>query len=317
MAKVLIVGGAGYVGGYVTDLLKSKHEVRVYDDLLYEDTYLKEVEFIRGNILNQKNLIPHLRWADTVVWLAAFVGDPACAVNPGLALDVNFSSLKEVIGLFDAKIIFPSTCSIYGAQDGLLTEDSPPNPLSVYASSKLMAEEVLMRRGNSLIFRLGTLFGVSDNFARLRVDLVVNVLTIRAKLEGVIRVFGGEQYRPLLHVKDVGNALEKHVESDKCGIFNLHCENLTIRQIAEKVLLEVPQASIEYTETSFQDARNYKVSSEKAIFELGFAPQKSVDGGIREVSKLVSSGRVTDFSNPRFTNVEIIRIKEGKNAESQ
>lgn len=194
MAKVLVVGGAGYVGGYVTDLLKSRHQVRVFDDLLYEDTYLKDVEFIRGNILDKTNLLPHLRWADTVVWLAAFVGDPACAVNPGMAHDVNFSSLDQVIGLFDAKVIFPSTCSIYGAQEGLLTEDSPPNPLSVYASSKLQAEKSLMNRGNVLIFRLGTLFGVSDNFARLRVDLVVNVLTIRARLEGVIRVFGGNSF---------------------------------------------------------------------------------------------------------------------------
>lgn len=313
MAKVLIVGGAGYVGGYVTDLLKSNHDVRVYDDLLYEDTYLKEVEFIRGNILNTKNVLPHLRWADTVVWLAAFVGDPACAVNPGVALDVNFSSLNQVIRLFDGKIIFPSTCSIYGAQEGLLTEDSPSNPLSIYASSKSLAEQSLMERGNSLIFRLGTLFGVSDNFARLRVDLVVNVLTIRAKLEGVIRVFGGEQYRPLLHVRDVGHALENHIESDKTGIFNLHCENLTIKQIAEKVLSEVPNTRIEFTDTSFQDARNYRVSSDKAKNELGFAPRHSVDFGIREISQLVSSGRVTNFANPRFTNVEIIRIRNGKN----
>lgn len=107
----------------------------------------------------------------------------------------------------------------------------------------------------------------------------------------------------------MGHALEYHVESDSTGIYNLHCENLTIKQIAEKVLLEVPNTKIEYTDTSFQDARNYKVSSEKAKFELGFSPKYDVDFGIREVSNLVISGRVTDFANPRFTNVETIRLK--------
>lgn len=309
MSKVLIVGGAGYVGGAVTDKLINSHEIIVYDDLLYEDTFLKDVKFVRGNILDFNKLQKLLDWAETVIWLAAYVGDPACAVNPGLTMEVNVNSIKYLSKNFDGKIIFPSTCSVYGAQDGILTEESPVNPLSVYASSKLQAEEILMSRGNSLIFRLGTLYGISDRFARLRVDLVVNVLTIRAKIEGRMQVFGGKQFRPLLHVKDVANALEFHIDSDATGIFNLHSENLTIREIAEMISFQVPNALVEYSEISFQDSRNYQVSSEKSQQVLNFYPQYSVNKGIEELVELIDSGRVTNFANPRFTNVEIIRLR--------
>ena len=315
MIKVLVVGGAGYVGGAVVDRLKGTYDVRVFDNLLYEDTYLKKVDFVRGDILDSKKLQAHLDWAEVVVWLAAFVGDPACAVNPGLTFDVNVGSVRYLADNFDGRIIFPSTCSVYGAQDGLLDEESPTNPLSIYASSKLEAEKLLIEHGNALIFRLGTLFGTSDDYSRLRVDLVVNVLTIRAKIEGVMRVFGGEQFRPLLHVKDVANAIAPNITRSTEGIFNLHAENLTIRNVAERIHKVVPESRIEYTETTFQDSRNYKVSSRKAESLLGFSPHYSVEDGILEIANLVDSGRITDFANPRFTNVEIIRLREKKSHE--
>lgn len=315
MIKVLVVGGAGYVGGAVVDRLKGTYDVRVFDNLLYEDTYLKKVDFVRGDILDSKKLQAHLDWAEVVVWLAAFVGDPACAVNPGLTFDVNVGSVRYLVDNFDGRIIFPSTCSVYGAQDGLLDEESPTNPLSIYASSKLEAEKLLIEHGNTLIFRLGTLFGISDDYSRLRVDLAVNVLTIRAKIEGVMRVFGGEQYRPLLHVKDVANAIAPNVTRSTEGIFNLHAENLSIRNVAERIRKVVPESTIEYTETTFQDSRNYKVSNKKAETLLGFSPQFSVEDGILEIANLVDSGRITDFANPRFTNVEIIRLREKRSHE--
>jgi len=192
-----------------------------------------------------------------------------------------------------------------------LTEESAVNPLSIYASSKLMAEKLLLKHGNALIFRLGTLFGISDNYARLRVDLVVNVLTIRAKLEKRMRIFGGEQFRPLLHVKDVANIMLPHVNSEQCGVFNLHTQNLSIKDVAKAIHLLVPESTIEFTETTFQDSRNYRVSSSKANELLGFEPKITVLDGIKELSALVDSGRITDFSNPRYTNVEIIRLREG------
>jgi nucleoside-diphosphate-sugar epimerase len=315
MLNVLVVGGAGYVGGYVTDLLRKSCNIRVFDNLLYEDTYMKNVDFIRGDILDFNALKPHLMWADSVIWLAAFVGDPACAVNPGLTIDVNVNSVKYLIDNFDGKILFPSTCSVYGAQHGLLTEDSSVAPLSIYAESKLQAEGLLTEHGNAIIFRLGTLFGTSDLFARLRVDLVVNVLTIRAKLERRIQVFGGEQYRPLLHVRDVGEVMAKHLDSPYTGIYNLHSENMSIREIADTICSIVPETNVEFTSTTFQDARNYRVSSKKAASELGFKPNLSVRQGVLELSELVDSGRVTNFANPRFTNAEVIRLRIEANNE--
>ena len=312
MSKVLVVGGAGYVGGAVVDSLRNYHDVRVFDNLLYEDSYLKDVEFVRGDVLDFNLIKPHLNWADTVIWLAAFVGDPACAVNPDLAMDVNYKSTENLIKNFDGRIIFPSTCSVYGAQEGELDENSAVNPLSIYASSKLMAEKLLIQRGNVLIFRLGTLFGISDRYARLRVDLVVNVLTIRAKIEKRMRIFGGEQYRPLLHVQDVANVILPHIDSNQFGVFNLHSENLTIKEVAKAIQQVVPESTIEYTETTFQDSRNYQVSSQKAFNMLGFQPRLKVLDGIKEVAALVDSGRITDFSNPRYTNVEVIRLREAK-----
>src|SRR6185369_372366 len=174
--KVLVVGGAGYIGGAVTDLLaKSNHEYRVYDALLYEESYRKPVDFFYGDIRDRARLLPHLKWADAVVWLAALVGDGACALNPEITTEINQDTVKWLTESFSGRIVFMSTCSVYGAQDGELNESSPLNPLSVYAATKLDAEKYLIER-NAIIFRLGTLFGVGDLFSRIRLDLVVNTL---------------------------------------------------------------------------------------------------------------------------------------------
>lgn len=305
MPNVLVVGGAGYVGGHLVDEATSAgHNVRVYDKLLYEDAYLKDVDFVFGDILDRANLRKHLDWADCVIWLAAFVGDPACALNPELTIKTNVESLKNLVADYKGRIIFPSTCSVYGAQLGLLDEQSPFEPLSIYAESKIQAEKVLLEAPNeTLIFRLGTLFGLSDTYSRLRVDLVLNVLTIRAVREGHMSVFGGQQFRPLLHVRDVATAMVPQIESKATGVFNLHTENLTIIQLAERIQKYVPDASVEITESSFQDARNYMVSSDKARAELGFAPRWSIDDGIVELREAISQNRIPDVGLPRFSNV--------------
>ena len=250
MSKVLVVGGAGYVGGYMVDYTKSfGHDVRVVDNLTYEDEYLKDVEFHYGDILDFKTIQPHLQWADVVIWLAAFVGDPACAINPSLTMKTNVGSVRNLVNSFGGRIIFPSTCSVYGAQESLLDESSPTSPLSLYAESKLEAESIIQASKNSfLIFRLGTLFGLSDRHARLRVDLVLNTLSIRSILEGTMSVFGGNQFRPLLHVRDVATAAIPQIDSKANGIFNLHTENITILELAERIQGIVPGAKIEKTE---------------------------------------------------------------------
>jgi nucleoside-diphosphate-sugar epimerase len=311
MSKVLIVGGAGYVGGYMVDLaVLAGHEVRVVDNLTYEDEYLKHIDFAFGDILDFTTIQPHLKWAEVVVWLAAFVGDPACAINPSLTMKTNVESVRNLVNSFEGRIIFPSTCSVYGAQDTLLDESSPTTPLSLYAESKLQAESILMESKNSLlIFRLGTLFGLSDVHSRLRVDLVLNALTIRAVLEGKMSVFGGNQYRPLLHVRDVATAVLPQIDSQNVGIYNLHTENVTIIELAERIQKILPSTKIEKTEVSFQDARNYRVSSDKARTLLGVSSSWTVDQGIREVVEVIQSKRIKDVTNPRFNNSETLKMQ--------
>lgn len=300
--NILIVGGAGYVGGAVTDLLRSSnHNIRVFDCLLYEEAYRKDVEFIYGDIRDTAKLAPLLQWADAVVWLAAFVGDGACAINPDVSVDTNDKAVKWLSDNYDGRIIFPSTCSVYGAQDGVLTEESATNPLSVYATTKLAAEQHL-RSKNSLIFRLGTLFGVGDQYARIRLDLVVNVLTVVAATRGELTVFGGDQFRPLLHVKDVAHAIVENLETSHTGVFNLHRQNVRIVDVASQIRNHFPDAKIITTEMKFQDARNYRVSSDRAHKQLNWRSRWSIDDGISEVKELIESRRLKDLHNPRYTN---------------
>ncbi|HLK33951.1 MAG TPA: SDR family oxidoreductase, partial [Terriglobales bacterium] len=179
--KVLVVGGAGYLGGAVVDsLLASEHRPRVYDALVYEECYRKPVDFVYGDVRDRERLADQLAWADAVVWLAAVVGDRACALSPAVTTEVNEKSVSWLANNFTGRIVFTSSCSVYGAQNGgILTEHSSLSPLSLYAATKVSAENHLENK-NAIIFRLGTLFGVSDNFCRLRLDLVVNTFVSQA-----------------------------------------------------------------------------------------------------------------------------------------
>jgi len=300
--NVLIVGGAGYVGGALTDLLaRTNHNVRVYDSLLFEEAYRKPVDFVFGDVRDRRLLLEQLQWADVVVWLAALVGDAACALNPDVTVEINENSVQWMSDHFDGRILFLSTCSAYGAQEGLLYEPSSTAPLSVYAETKLQAEGYLANK-NAIIFRLGTLFGVGDLFSRVRLDLVVNILTVKARQLGKVRVYGGEQYRPLLHVRDAALAIAQNLTTHHCGVFNLGAKNVRIVDLAERVRHFIPDVVIERVGTTFEDARNYQVSTEKSETVLGFVPEYTVDEGIQEIRALADSGRLADVDNPRYSN---------------
>jgi nucleoside-diphosphate-sugar epimerase len=309
MANVLITGGAGYVGGWLTDrTAEAGHDVRVYDLLLYEDRYLKDVPFVAGDILDRNRLRAHLDWADAVVWLAALVGDPACALDPVLTRKINLESLDWLCDVFDGRIVFPSTCSVYGAQDEALDETSPTNPLSLYAQAKLEAEQILTaKRPDALVLRLATLAGMGDTYSRIRLDLVVNLLVMRAKLVGELQVFGGAQYRPLLHVRDVASCVVPHLETNAAGIYNLGTENVTIQELAERIAQRAGPAEIQLVETPFQDTRNYRVSFVKAEDELGFHGRFDIDDAIDQIAALIDTGRVKDLSMAAFSNLESLR----------
>jgi len=304
--KVLVVGGAGYIGGALTDELAQRgHTFRVYDSLIYEEAYRKPVDFVFGDIRDRAKLAAELEWADVVVWLAALVGDGACQLNPEVSVELNQDSVKWLAENFAGRIVYLSTCSVYGAQDGVLDESSPVNPLSVYAVTKLAGEGHL-RNSNAIIFRLGTLFGIGDLFSRVRLDLVVNVLTVRAASRGEITVFGGDQFRPLLHVRDVALAVASALEGKQTGIYNLNRQNVRIIDLAYQVRNHFPDLAIHTTEMKFQDARNYRVSSDKARQQLGFVPQHSIDDGIEEIKALVVDGRLRDLGNPRYANHDFL-----------
>ena len=304
--KILVVGGAGYVGGGIVDTLSKKNEITVYDSLIYESAFRKDVNFIYGDIRDYKKINSILHNFDAVVWLAALVGDGACSINPTLTHEITSETVKNLVKNFNGKIIFLSTCSVYGAQEGVLDENSEVNPLSEYASSKLIAEKYL-EESDAIIFRLGTLFGISDQFSRIRLDLVVNILTTKALVDKKMSVFGGDQWRPLLHVKDVANAIEHNISSDTKGIFNLHYKNFKIIEIAEKIKEKIPDVSIETTPLPFQDARNYQVSSDKLKRETGFEASIELTQGIEEMYNLISSNRIKDINDPRYSNQNFLQ----------
>ncbi len=270
--KILVVGGAGYVGGGIVDKLSQEHEVTVYDSLIYETSYRKKVNFILGDIRDTTKLNGILNNFDVVVWLAALVGDGACAINPD----------------------FPNPQII------------DTNPLSEYASSKLKAEEYL-QNANALIFRLGTLFGISDEFSRVRLDLVVNVLTAKALIDKKISVYGGEQWRPLLHVNDVSNAISHCLNTDVSGIYNLHHKNYRIIDIAREIENKVKDVEVEVTPMSFEDARNYQVSSQKLLDETGFEASIELINGVNEIYDLIFHNRIKDITDPRYSNQNFLQ----------
>lgn len=305
MTKILIVGGAGYIGGFVTDLLmeNSYNEITVYDNLMYETRYMKQVNFIYGDVLDTEKLSKIIQDYNIVIWLAAIVGDGACAVNPELTYKNNFESVKWLVDNYKGKIVFTSTCSVYGMNNDLIAEDAIPNPLSAYASTKLKAEQYIIANSNDyLIFRLGTLYGISDAFSRLRFDLVANILTLKAVRGETLNVFGGEQWRPLLHVRDVAYAIEYCLKNNIHGLYNLSECNVRISDLAGVIGNHVSNTKIESTDMKFEDLRNYKVKNDK-ILATGWRPKENLDAGIVEMVKIFQENRVKNFDDPVYSNV--------------
>lgn len=305
--KTLITGGAGYVGGWLTDKLKINHDVTVFDNLLYETRFLKDVNFIKGDIRDTALLSQLLPEYDCVIWLAAIVGDGACAVDPKESKEVNEDSVKWLVDNYQGKIIFTSTCSVYGLNNDLISEDAIPNPLSVYAETKLAAEQYIINNHNNyLIFRLGTLYGTGDSFSRIRLDLVTNILTCKASMGEELSVFGGEQWRPLLHVKDVAEAVNYGLKNDITGLFNLSENNYKIHQIAEHIQNIIPAAKVKFTDLKFEDLRNYKVQNNK-ILATGWEPSYTLEIGIKEIKKIVEENRIIDIKDPIYSNEAFLK----------
>lgn len=314
MEKILVVGGSGYIGGLTCDyLLRDGFEVTVYDNLLYENRYLKNISFIYGDVRDTEKLLEVSKNFNVIVLMAALVGDPACSVNHKLTEEINFKAIKDFCEVVspDKHLIFMSTCSVYGAQEGILDEKSNTNPLSSYASTKLAAEKYILKN-NGTIFRLGTVFGLGDTYSRLRMDLVVNVLTMKAVREGIITINGGEQWRPIIAVKDIAEYVVEAVKKKPEGIFILSKENVLIKDLGERIKKIIPNTKINYTEISFQDARNYKVNNSKSLDIFDYKPQISVEEEVKRMVKIFTENRISDPEDKVYHNGAFLKNKQDK-----
>jgi len=321
---VLVTGGAGYVGSHLTrKLLADGFRVRILDNFLYGDHGIADlgsdprVEIQRGDICNIRDVAHAVQGVQGVVALAAVVGDPACEVDPRETMTINFESTRC---LLDAcreagvqRLVFASSCSVYGANgDELLREESHLNPVSLYARTRIMSEEVLLQeRGpvEVIILRLSTVCGLSR---RMRFDLMVNTITARAAVDGRVKVIGAEQWRPHLHVRDAAAgfacAIEAPPQAAQGNIFNVghESQNFTIGEVAEKVAHRLPNTVVEYANGN-GDRRSYRVSFERIRKHLGFVPTLTVDDAIDEIHTAIDSGRVTNYEDEQYHNVKWIR----------
>ena len=305
--KVLVVGGAGYIGGAVTDILKQKNiPFTVYDNLLYEHHYLKPVDFVFGDVRDAKKLKKILPRYSHIIWLAAIVGDAACQVRPSLTTAINRDSVEWLSKNYRGRIIFVSTCSVYGENSKEAKETTSPNPLSLYARTKLEAEGFLKDK-NAIIFRLGTVFGVSDSFARLRMDLAVNYMTASALTKGRLSIYNGNQWRPFLHVYNVAEALVNALESSRTGIYNLAALNYQIKNLGKEIS-KITGCKIEYVKSKFQDERNYHVSLTKAKKHglANFVNVFPIAHGVRQIAELITSGKVKYIDSDIYHNERYI-----------
>jgi nucleoside-diphosphate-sugar epimerase len=315
---VLVTGGAGYVGSHLTrKLLARGHRVRVLDSFVYGHHGLEalrddpRLELIAGDICSERDVTRAVQGVRAVVALAAIVGDAACDLDPARTMAINYESTCLALGACRAagveRLVFASSCSVYGANGTeLLHEHSHLNPVSLYARTRIMSEDVLLnqRDVDVIVLRLSTVCGVSP---RMRFDLMVNTMTACASAQGLIRVSGAKQWRPHVHVQDAAEAFLRAVEAPGCGerVFNVGSDdqNFTVGEIAERVAQRIPGTRIEYAPNG-HDLRSYRVNFDRMRSVLGFEPSRTVDDAIAEVGTLLTSGQIADFRQEQFHNAK-------------
>ena len=310
--RVLITGGAGYLGSVLCQLLlQENYRVTVLDNIMYKQTSLlhlcneKNFTFVKGDVTDKHLLQVLTNEHDTIIPLAAIVGAPACDANKELATAINFTQIKNIVDVLrdDQKLLMPNTNSQYGSSDKVITEESPFNPLSHYAVTKCEAENYIMQNKNGICLRLATVFGASP---RMRTDLLVNDFTYRALTDGVLVLFQSHFKRNYIHVKDIALTFLFCIENyDKLRgeVFNvgLSDANLNKLELAETIKRYITSlVIIENDFASDFDNRNYIVSNEK-LESYGWKPKYSIDDGIKELLKAYKMV-VTD-NNKKYTNL--------------
>ena len=317
--KVLVIGGAGYIGSVLTRmLLDAGYETTVFDRLLFGPESLVELEgrpgyrLIEGDLRDTAAVSEAVAGQDAVAVLAALVGEPACDRDPKETVDVNYlgtMAAAQAARYHGVKrLVFASTDSCYGIQEGILYEDSPLNPISLYAELKKRIEDEFLSLGGNgfspVILRLATVYGLSP---RMRFDLIINILTMHAVVNGKIKIFGGKQWRPLVHVEDVARgfmaALAAPVEKVKNQVFNIGSneQNYQIGTLGELVKNSLPEVVIETIDQP-PDLRDYHVNFDKAEKVMGYQAKKTIDDGIREIEAALKAGRLPDPTSPKYRN---------------
>jgi nucleoside-diphosphate-sugar epimerase len=309
--NILVTGGAGYIGSLlVPNLLSQGHFVTVIDNFMYRQTSLassirdEKLTLIFGDVRDESLMKTHLAKADVIIPLAAIVGAPACDSDPIAAQSINKDSILWLLKQLspNQRIIMPTTNSAYGSgdQNNYCDENSPLNPLSLYARDKVTVEKALMDLPNATSFRLATVFGISP---RMRLDLLVNNFAYRAITDGFVIVFEGHFKRNYIHVLDVIQAFNLGLNNEKNfkgEVFNVGLSEANISKIdlCREIQSLIP--TFTYLEAALgkdPDQRNYVVSNQK-IEDLGFNPKVSLGSGLQELVKGLEM-----FNHKPFTNV--------------
>ncbi|MBK8619729.1 MAG: NAD(P)-dependent oxidoreductase [Anaerolineales bacterium] len=329
---ILITGGAGYIGSILTsELLRANYRVTVLDSLLFGGESIvpflnhPNFHFVKADVTENRAVRDSLKrdWQkpDTVIHLAAIVGFPACqAVGKQVAWKYNVEATKNVYGqsadLGVERFVFASTYSNYGlSEDGKpVTEESPLNPQSLYAETKIASEEFLLAQKDTvtapLLFRFATLYGISP---RTRFDLIVNQFVLEAFTKRALIIYQRGYSRSFVHIRDVVRGVMMGIEADKDivrgQVFNLGTENgnYSKNDIVGLVLKRMPETIVEYKDMSFGgDMRDITVSFEKIKRVLGFDTTLNVDDGVREVLFALKSGLIRNPTDDRYRNAQFI-----------
>lgn len=305
MKNIAIVGGLGYLGSMLYDILsqdQDEYNVTILDNNMYG---VCTNPYIYLDVTEENSVNKHFseNKYDVVVNLSAIVGDPACNSNHELAINVNCTGTKHIVNAckqYNMKLVHYSTCSVYGSQfNSVMTEESNAFPIDFYGQLKLFQEKIILEKcPDAIIMRLGTVYGLSK---RVRYDLVVNLFIAQAVKDKKITVFGGSQERPFVHGKDVARCVDHLLKSNQSGIFNISGSNYSIKDIA-KLVSEHVDCQIEINE-NIVDKRNYLVSSDK-LMNTGYQYTLSIEDAIKEISKSDSVYNYTDdyYSNFKMLN---------------
>jgi nucleoside-diphosphate-sugar epimerase len=317
--RVLVVGGAGFLGSVLTEKLLSRgFRVRVLDSFIYGRRSLEplsedpNLEIIEGDLRNIHTCVSSLAETDAAVLLAAIVGDPASRIRPTETIETNLLATQALASACKLhhinRFLYASTCSVYGMGGDLLDETAPLNPVSLYARTKIESENIILGMGDEYfsptILRMGTLYGYSP---RMRFDLVVNTMSMKSFTDGEIQVFGGKQWRPLLGVEDAAEiyvrCLEANLQDVGNQIFNVGSDdqNYQIDEVAEKVAAALGGIPIS-RDNSNLDARDYRVSFSKLSRTLGFVPKQTIGEAAREILDKLQSGEIRNPAQKIYYN---------------